>query len=193
MSTVAYGCQSERFDNCLLDPPELCGCEPVCEPECHCSTRNNKTRARDRIKIGAGEVERWFSLTEWGCDSKPIPATINCIELVLRRKGHCKNLACLTPVRATADAAVQFQWPEWFLRGQPGYYEGDVIINGVEHNTVLLYLPPHAANVDDTEGVESNFPCISSCAIRGASCYAVPDGEPGVEDTGCDTEVCESC
>lgn len=193
MSTLAYGDYYKPSWDCALDPPELCGCEPVCEPECRCTPRNNKTRARDAILLSRHEVERWFSLTEWGCSSKPIPATINCIELVVRRKGWCRDLMCLTPVRSTPEAAVQFQWPRWFLEEKHGYYEADLIINGVEQNSILLKLPKRSSVVSDSDGVQSNFPCIDPCAVKGSSCYAVPDGEPATEDyEGCETG-CETC
>lgn len=195
MSTIAYGgCREEIKDNCLLPPPDLCGCEPVCEEECHCGPHQVKTHARDAIVMKRNEVERWFSLTEWGCRGHPIPAVINCIELVLRRKGSCKDLCSLTPIRATADANVQFRWPKWFISEKHGYYEGDIYINGREQHTVLLKLPKNQAQVDDTGFEISPFVCGDCCSTGYPDCVAVPDGQPAPSLSGsCTTPECESC
>lgn len=192
MSTIAYGdqCLTEA-EKCMPCPPDMCGCEPECEDECSCGPHAAKTRARDAIQVRRCELERWFSLKEWGCKGHPIPAVINCIEMVLRRKCSCHEVGRLKPVRATGDGAVQFRWPKHFLHGKGGYYEGDIIINGCEQHTVLLMLTDNDAVIIDSGAIEDPYPCRDLCG-DGCSCYAAPDGEPE-SPAVCHNEGCSTC
>lgn len=190
--------------SCFLPPPSLEGCGPCCEPCCApCRIAPCKTRLRDARRMKPREVERGFFLHEFGCNSEMMPLMVDRVGLVLRRRGACCEIACLAPIRITLDGEAVFRWPEKFLRGPAGQYEGDLILNGCEVGSILLIKPAPAVVIEDGDVTQADFGCVSdecsACGFGPASCrcgvvcgdYAEPDGFP--EDNAAVCGGCDAC
>lgn len=191
MSHIIFGHGVGNGAACRLPPPPLDGCEPSCQTCCApCRIAPCKTRLRDARTMLPREVERGFTLTEFGCRGETMPLVVDRVGLVLRRRGACHEIACLAPSRISLDGVVFFRWPDAFLSAPAGQYEGDLILNRCEVGSVLLVKPEPVVGIGGDEVVQADFGCVadecSSCGCGPAQCvcgvacgdFAEPDGYP---------------
>ena len=174
------GCEAPPYE------PECAPCNPCnpCEPKCP-----PKTRAADAIIIERNEVERCFTLTDFGCKPNPLYANQHCFMLKIRKRGSCFNQAVLDPVRATMDGAVCFAWSTLWTNLGNGYYEADLFTDGRNCNTLLFYVRGCDVFISSSTPVidDGCHPVCEPC------CGTVPqiDDEPAPPVT-CETE-CDTC
>lgn len=188
MATVIYG--KETKQRCFPEAPDLGGCGPDCAPKCEpcCAVGKHKpkTRARDAIKMIPRETERTFSFYAFACRGDQIPMNYTKVSLVLRRRGSCAEIGCITPLRATLDAGAVFQWPDKFLEAAPGQYEADLYLNDCEVGSVLLVKPDARARIVTSDPVAEDY--------ANDECHECPQcgggTRPGCDPCSCDAPCC---
>jgi hypothetical protein len=199
MSRILYqhdnGCAPDL--GCHLPPPVF-ECEPVCNPCDPCeSTCDPKTRARDSVAVLQTEVERCVSLLGRGCNAKQLPGFLHCIAMKVRRKGLCTVITEEIPRKALHDGSICFSWSNKFRDLQPGYYEGDIYLDGKSCITWPFHIPPCGGSVTTESITEEEMPCdIMGCGEPPCCVGEVPplEVEPSVNpDVECDPCGDEQC
>jgi hypothetical protein len=141
---------------CLLPPPEPECCPDICEPEPIC--QKPVTRAKDAVRISPHEFGRTFNLYGYGC--KPIPIHISSADMVIRKRGQAGHMSRECAVSVSIEGGAVFRWSHHFKGLEPGYYEGDIMVNHYHVITVGLYIAPFNGTAVSTE-VE-HPPCSTS-------------------------------
>ena len=142
-------------DTCLL--PQAMTCAP-------------RTKTKNAIRIKPTQAETCVLVTEYGCGAEVVPAHLNCIDVLVRRRGFCSTLLKFRPLRAELDGSVCIAWPQEFWQQGDGYYEVDLVFNSKQTLTFLVF-----SAVPSLSLYSYNVP-------ERAVCLVIPDCAPQVED-----------
>lgn len=157
-------------------------CQP-CKP-----TPCESFRARDAIRIYDGELERSFDFRMYTAQRNN-GWVRSCMEIALRRTDDCQWQWEAPASSVTPDGMVTFQWPMGFLAGAPGYYVGELRVQGKAVRTIYFYKPFMVADIRRTTAVVQPVPANNACT--NTECYLPVDNVCAVEEPdgccgGCD-------
>lgn len=174
---------------CRDKPPDPSCCKP--EPEC-CNPMQSRcpprVPLRDCILVKPETVETCILIGTDDCTPEVAHAAQHCITMCLRKRGECKVLLHLQPLRATLEGSACFAWPLQFWLLRDGEYEGDIFINGRQCLTVGLRMrgcDKAILSYSSTTGV----PCGGA---NSPQCVTPIEEGPLPPQELCDAE-CESC
>lgn len=199
MKSYTHNAEGTELDTSCGDSCSPCalpvydpGCEstgPVC-PDTKCKPEPcYRFSARSAIRIQPGEIERLFDFRMYTQERNDVWVQQSMI-MRLRRVNSCTWQWQMCAISVTPKGEVRFRWPDGFLKGPPGYYEGELIINGVAvKKRLYFYKPFMIANINSTTAVMQE--CQSECGFYETQC-CVPDMEVPAQD-GTPTISCGDC
>lgn len=167
--------------------PTSCGdcrvdCLPVYEPGCEstgpicpgqeCPTDQCYTfRARDALRVQPHEVERLFAFRS-ACVEESNEWVRRSLAIRLRRVQSCHWQWDMCALSITGNGLIRFRWPNGFLKAPPGYYEGELLVNGEMSQKIWLHKPFMISNIHATEPVMQ--PCHDECGPWERECCLPP-------------------